>query len=69
MDTVFVKPRPGFVVRMPERAMAKLPDAGGAVPLDGYWQARLRDGDVTRADPSKLVDTAPEPAETTEKNS
>lgn len=69
MDTVFVKPRPGFVVRMPERAMAKLPEAGGTVPLDGYWQARLRDGDVTREDPQKLVEAAPAPTETTDQNS
>lgn len=69
MDTVFVKPRPGFVVRMPERAMAKLPEAGATVPLDGYWQARLRDGDALRADPPVLVDAASAPAETTEQHS
>lgn len=45
-STIFVKPGPHAVVLMPERQMAQMPEAGALVPLDGYWHARLRDGDV-----------------------
>lgn len=56
-ETVFVRPAPGLKIRMPERGFAILPEEGRHVPLDGYWRARLRDGDVVMAN-----DTAAAPA-------
>lgn len=51
MTMVFVKPGPNTpVVIMPERDNARLPAEGQDVPLNAYWQARLRDGDVVEAE-------------------
>ncbi len=61
MTTVFVKPGPNPVVLMPERNMARLPDEGALVPLDAYWQARLRDGDVVEAEAPSGDAPAPAP--------
>jgi hypothetical protein len=48
-ETVYVRPAAGLKIRMPERGFAHLPEEGRQVPLDGYWRARLRDGDVVLA--------------------
>ncbi|MFZ4807471.1 MAG: DUF2635 domain-containing protein [Hyphomicrobiaceae bacterium] len=45
-ETMFVRPAAGLKIRMPERGFAHLPEEGQVVPLDQYWRARLRDGDV-----------------------
>lgn len=50
-EMVFVRPAAGLKVRMPERGFIHLPDEGHAVPLDPYWRARLRDGDVCEVTP------------------
>jgi hypothetical protein len=45
---MFVKPRPGYVVRDPLRERSwQLPAEGAEVPDNSvYWQRRVRDGDV-----------------------
>lgn len=59
MTTVYVKPGPHPVVIMPERGNARLPAEGAEVPLDAYWQARLRDGDVVEAERPAPTKAAP----------
>lgn len=52
MQTAFLKPRSGFIVRDP--ATYKPLDAGGEVKtLGSYWRRRIKDGDVTIAQPDK----------------
>lgn len=55
-----VRPAAGLSIVMPHRGNAPLPEAGVEVPLDDYWRARLRDGDVVevKAEAAK----APSPA-------
>lgn len=45
---MFVKPKPGLVVRDPE-SKRPLPSEGREVPSEGYWLRRLRSGDVVEA--------------------
>lgn len=49
MATVVLKPAPGLKIRMPERQMRHLSEAGEAVVLNEYWRRRLADGDVVKA--------------------
>lgn len=66
MATVY--PAPGMKIVMPERQNAMLPETGAQVPLDDYWRARLRDGDVT--DTPAAAAAAPDaPAEAPAKRS
>jgi hypothetical protein len=51
---MFVKPAPGLVIRDPD-LLDLLPADGRAVPDSGYWQRRVRDGDVVEAPP---IDTS-----------
>lgn len=41
-----VKPAPGRAVRDPQQKYRMLPEQGGEVPDNAFWQRRLRDGDV-----------------------
>jgi hypothetical protein len=41
-----VKPAPGRAVRDPQQKYRLLPEQGGEVPDNAFWQRRLRDGDV-----------------------
>lgn len=43
--TLTLKPSPGLIVRDPKTG-EPLPETGRDVPDNGYWQRRLRDGDV-----------------------
>ena len=47
---MFVKPATGLVIRDPD-LLDLLPADGRQVPDSGYWQRRLRDGDVVAAKP------------------
>lgn len=48
--TMTVRPaREDLVVRMPERGFRMLDAAGEEVPRNGYWNNRLRDGDVVKS--------------------
>ena len=58
--TMFVKPKPGGLVRQPERKFQPLPAEGKLVPKSPYWIRRLRAGDVVEAKEEK-----PKPAEKT----
>lgn len=51
-EMVTVRPAAGLKIRMPERNFSHLPEEGQAVPLDAYWRARLRDGDVVEVTPA-----------------
>ena len=48
MSQLYVKPAPGRVVPDPERG-GYLPESGGSVPRNAYWQRRLTDQDVIEA--------------------
>jgi len=54
METIFVRPAPGAKVRDPV-TKAPIPEAGVIVPNDGFWNRRLRLGDVI------LVEETPTP--------
>ena len=41
-----VKPAPGRAVRDPQQNYRLMPEQGGEVPDNAFWQRRLRDGDV-----------------------
>jgi len=56
METIFVRPVPGARVRDPVTKVP-IPEEGVIVPNDGFWNRRLRLGDVV------LVDAKP-PAST-----
>lgn len=64
-----VKPAEGRAVR-DERTMQLLPPDGRDVPLNNFWQRRLRDGDVVaveehaqhHAQHARSVPRQPEPA-------
>lgn len=44
MDLIFVRPREGLAIRMPDGA--PLPAEGAEVEPGLYWQRRIADGDV-----------------------
>jgi hypothetical protein len=54
METIFVKPEPGRIVRDPI-TMQPLPGDGDEKPRDTYWLRRLADGDVTEAAPPQTA--------------
>nr|WP_276544408.1 DUF2635 domain-containing protein [Pseudomonas grimontii] len=37
----------------PAKGGALLPEKGDSVPLNAYWQRRINDGDVVKAEPEK----------------
>ena len=53
MAIVNVKPAPGLKIRMPERKMRHLSEAGEAVEVNEYWRRRLADGDVVKVEPKR----------------
>ena len=52
METIYVKPADNLQVRDP-RTGEPIPTEGRDVPRTRYWLRRLRDGDVTEAQPPK----------------
>ena len=52
MDTKFLKPGKGLLVRL-EDATRHLFAEGEHVVMSTYWRRRVRDGDVTEAKPLK----------------
>ncbi|SOD42330.1 Protein of unknown function [Nitrosovibrio sp. Nv4] len=44
MQTRFIKPAPGLLVRMPNGNV--LPAEGAEVEMNSYWLRRLEDGDI-----------------------
>ncbi len=56
---MFIKPKEGYVVLDPY-TMEPLPAEGADKPdHDGYWQRRLRDGDVEMAQPPVMPTPIP----------
>lgn len=55
MTSIFVKPREGGRVRMPERNSQVMPATGAHVPDNIYYQGLLGTRDVERADPPKAA--------------
>jgi hypothetical protein len=47
---IFVRPKPGLIVRRPD-TMEPLPEGGACVPRDRHWLRILRDGDITECEP------------------
>ena len=47
---VYIKPKPGLVVRDPV-TFKRLPEDGGWVTWNSYWTRRLNDKDVAEAKP------------------
>jgi hypothetical protein len=70
MDNVYVKPAvdavgDAIVARHPGRGWSRLPPEGGWWPRDAYTTRRLRDEDVTEAEPPPEIPpefAAPKPA-------
>lgn len=62
MKRVFLKPVSGRDCPDPEKGGALLPADGDSVPLTAYWQRRLNDGDVIKADPEPAPAAAPKAA-------
>jgi hypothetical protein len=51
MQNIFVKPRVGGRIRMPERMSAVMPEAGAWVPRIDYYERLLICGDLTICEP------------------
>jgi hypothetical protein len=51
MTAIYVKPRIGGRVRMPERGSRPMPAEGAWVPRGGYYERLLISGDVTICEP------------------
>lgn len=51
METRFIKPTPGYQVRMPNGNV--LPADGVEVEMNSYWLRRLEDNDVIEAEKLK----------------
>lgn len=59
MRTAHVRPSAGLRIVMPHRQNEFLPEDGDEVPLDEYWRARLRDGDVVATAPAAAKPAEP----------
>ena len=57
MTQIYLKPVAGRDSPDPAKGGALLPEKGDSVPLNAYWQRRINDGDVVKAEPEK----APKP--------
>lgn len=57
MTQIYLKPVAGRDSPDPAKGGALLPEKGDSVPLNAYWQRRINDGDVVKAEPDK----APKP--------
>lgn len=62
---MFVKPNNGLSVRDPVKG-SPLPEGGAEVPDNTFWQRRLRDGDVVKAEPQAATSVSASKKEGTE---
>ncbi|WP_242173680.1 MULTISPECIES: DUF2635 domain-containing protein [unclassified Pseudomonas] len=53
MTQIYLKPAAGRDTPDPAKGGALLPAEGDSVPLNAYWQRRIDDGDVIKAEPAK----------------
>jgi hypothetical protein len=58
MESIFVKPADGMMVRNPETNLFLAPE-GEMVPRDSFWLRRIADGSVTLADAPAAEQAAP----------
>lgn len=68
MPTMFIRPRPGLVVRDPQ-TLKPLPAEGAEVAASSHWRRRIADGDVTTGRPpakTQATKTGPAKADKTE---
>jgi hypothetical protein len=56
---IFLKPVAGRDTPNPAKGGALLPVEGDSVPLNAYWQRRINDGDVVKAEPVEPPAEAP----------
>ncbi|NEV79281.1 DUF2635 domain-containing protein [Rhodopseudomonas sp. BR0C11] len=69
-ESIYVKPREGGRVRMPERNYNVMPAEGATVPRVDYYERLLIGGDISIADPPPAKPATPpesKPAEETAK--
>ncbi len=57
MKQIYLKPVAGRDSPDPAKGGDLLPEKGGSVPLNAYWQRRINDGDVVKAEPGKAPKT------------
>lgn len=55
MTQIYLKPAAGRDSPDPAKGGALLPEKGDSVPLNAYWQRRVNDGDVVKAEPEKVA--------------
>ncbi|MDY7067782.1 hypothetical protein PsexTeo8_42740 [Pseudomonas extremaustralis] len=55
MTQIYLKPVAGRDSPDPAKGGALLPEKGDSVPLNAYWQRRINDGDVVKAEPPKAA--------------
>jgi hypothetical protein len=67
MPMIYVKPRAGGRVRMPERHSRVMPEEGAFVPRIDYYERLLICGDVAICEPPSLPAPAPAKKETVAK--
>lgn len=53
MTQIYLKPVAGRDSPDPAKGGALLPEKGDSVPMNAYWQRRINDGDVVKAEPEK----------------
>ncbi|WP_315768221.1 DUF2635 domain-containing protein [Bradyrhizobium sp. SZCCHNR2012] len=63
MKTVYVKPRPGGRVRMPDRAFRVMGPQGDWVPRIDYYERLIITGDLLISDPPPPSPAQSEPSE------
>lgn len=49
MKTLFLKPAPGLLIRMPDNPAKRLPAEGAQVPASQFWLRRLAEGSAQLA--------------------
>ena len=54
--SLYVRPAPGRMVRMPERPYPFMEDAPRRVPVTNYWLRRLAAGDIVLVDENPQQD-------------
>ncbi|WLG37622.1 DUF2635 domain-containing protein [Pseudomonas rhodesiae] len=69
MTQIYLKPVAGRDSPDPAKGGALLPEKGDSVPLNAYWQRRINDGDVVKAEPPKAAKSTTKAAQPAENGS
>ena len=62
MTQIYLKPVAGRDSPDPAKGGALLPEKGDSVPMNAYWQRRINDGDVVKAEAVKPPAMGPKAA-------